>query len=61
MVKEEKELEIPKPVEEETWNVKQVPTEYGLAVVNEKTEEVLDIYAALAKILTKLEKLEGLL
>ena len=43
--------------EKEAWEVKQVPTQYGLAIVNEETEEILELNSALAKILNNQEKI----
>ena len=59
----EMEEEVPKPTskKKKTWKVAQVPTEYGVAIVNEESNEVLDINSAIAKILNDLEELKKLL
>ena len=57
----EEEVPVPKPktaVKKPTWNLVQVPSEYGLAIKNEKTDEVFDTNSALVYILNLLEDIK---
>jgi hypothetical protein len=57
------EVPVPRPTskKEALWEVAQVPTEYGIAIVNKKTNEAFDINSAIAKIMNDLEELKKLL
>jgi len=46
---------------EEVWIVDEVPTQTTLVVRNTKTNEILDLTGAIAKILNDLEELKKLL
>lgn len=65
---EDKELEIIKKggekmedKKEDVWEVKEVPTQFGVAIINNKTGEAMDIMGAVTKLLNDVEKLMKLL
>lgn len=48
-------LPIPKPVQKEAWSLTEVSTNSTIAIVNNKTGKVYDVYSALVELLNRTE------